>query len=325
VIPLPPAFRVRFVLSLGLVIFLSNAYEVVREKHLLAAEEKQRLLEEEGVKLAAAKEAADQASAAKSMFLANMSHELRTPLNAVMGFTELLVDRSVGEINAVQEEYLKDILDSARHLLLLINDVLDLSKLDTGEMAVEIWEVDVKGLLQSGLGMVRERALSRGIALELVSDGVPEVVRADGRQLKQVLFNLLSNAVKFTPNGGQVCLSAEVVRGEDGGWLRESGEAVEVPLTVSGQGSRRGDWLMVTVADTGVGIGRGDLHRVFEPFEQADNSASRRHQGAGLGLSLARRMVELNGGTIWAESAGTGRGSAVSFVIPVEGPGLPRP
>jgi len=311
-VPLATAFSVRFLVSLGVLILITYGYESVRERYRFEVKEKQRLLEEEGAKLRAAKHEAEQASLAKSQFLANMSHELRTPLNAISGFTELVVDRHAGELNPTQQEYLTNVLQSSQHLLALISDILDLAKVEAGRMELELGTVDLRWLLDGSLIMVRERALKEGVALETRLDGLPVTIRMDERKLKQIMYNLLSNAVKFTPDGGRVTVSGEVLRREKGRWLGHEGEGL--PASVAG-GDR--SWLKIAVVDTGIGIPRDDLERIFEPFEQGDGSSTRRFQGTGLGLSLTRKLVALHDGAVWAESPGPKQGATVSFVIPL--------
>jgi signal transduction histidine kinase len=310
--PLDPEFSIRFFTSLWLVVFISFFYEFVRDRYKGEISKNQARLEEEKGKLLRAKRAAEAASRAKSDFLANMSHELRTPLNHIIGFTELINDKQVGELNEVQEEYLGDVLKSSRHLLSLINDILDLSKIEAGKLQMEISEVPLHGVLRNSFTMVKEKAMKHGIQLQEQIDGIPEVISADERKLKQVLYNLLANAVKFTPEGGRIVLGARPLVHRQGGWVDRGGRSVRVPL---GNGAE-GDWVEVWVRDTGIGLKPEDLQRIFAPFEQADNSASRKYQGTGLGLSLARQLVELHGGTIWAESAGAGKGATFSFVVP---------
>jgi signal transduction histidine kinase len=230
----------------------------------------------------------------KSEFLANMSHELRTPLNAIIGFSEALQERLFGELNEKQAEYVADIHGSGRHLLSLINDILDLSKIEAGRMELEPSEFDLRGVLETAITLVRERAMRHGIALGLeVAPGVG-TIRADERKVKQVLLNLLSNAVKFTPDGGSVRVGA-----------RMNGEAVEV-----------------SVADTGVGIAPEDQASVFEEFRQVGRDRARKAEGTGLGLTLVKKFVELHGGAIRLESA-VGRGSTFIFTLPVSSAGRP--
>jgi PAS domain S-box-containing protein len=261
-----------------------------------------------------AKRAAEAASQAKSEFLANMSHELRTPLNHISGFTELVLDRKAGELNEIQAEYLSDVLASSRHLLSLINDILDLSKVEAGKLQLEVREVFLPALLQNSFTMIKEKSMNHGIQLQMEIDGIPEQIRGDERKLKQILYNLLSNAVKFTRDGGVVTLAASRLFSQDHRWRREDESVGPIPFAPSSTG----EWVKISVRDTGIGLKAEDLERIFAPFEQADNSASRRFQGTGLGLSLTRKLVELHGGRIWAESGGEGKGSIFTFVIPVK-------
>lgn len=264
-----------------------------------------------------AKARAEEANRAKSEFLANMSHELRTPLNHIIGFTELTLDKNCGDLNETQEEYLKDVLHSSHHLLSIINDILDLSKVETGKMELILGEVDLLKVLEGSLSMVREKGMKHGIAIKLEADGIPEVANVDERKLKQVMFNLLSNAVKFTQNGGAVHVRTRPLHYVDGR-LRDR-EGVEVVSGGMNHGglAREGEYIEISVQDTGIGIKREDLTRIFEPFEQGENTMSRRYPGTGLGLSLTRTLVELHGGRIWAESKGEGRGSTFRFVLPM--------
>jgi PAS domain S-box-containing protein len=267
-----------------------------------------------------AKESAETASRSKSDFLANMSHELRTPLNAIIGFSELLLDRESGELNPVQEEYLGDVLQSSRHLLSLINDILDLSKVEAGKMELEIREVSLRELLEGSLVMVKEKALKHRIDLSTELDGIPDVVRGDDRKLKQVVFNLLSNAVKFTPDGGRLVLRGALLCQREGQWMPRNRHR-EIDREERGPAvAPNGSGVLISVEDTGIGICKENLERIFFPFEQVEGSANRRYQGTGLGLSVSRRIVELHGGTIWAESAGLGKGSTFRFLIPLVPP-----
>jgi signal transduction histidine kinase len=270
-----------------------------------------------------AKDTAETASQAKTDFLANMSHELRTPLNHIIGFSELIVDRQFGDINEAQEEYLNDVLESSRHLLSLINDILDLSKVEAGKLEVEWSDIGLQVLFEGSLTMVKDKALKHGIQLSTDLARAPAMIRADERKLKQVLYNLLSNAVKFTPDGGRVCLAARMVEchirsgrrcidPEEMKIIREDRQETNTILTGKGH-----ECLEVSVSDTGIGLKAGDRKRVFQPFEQADGSLSRRYEGTGLGLSLTKKLVELHGGKIWAESEGEEKGSSFRFVIPL--------
>jgi signal transduction histidine kinase len=257
------------------------------------------------------------ASRAKSDFLANMSHELRTPLNHIIGFAELVADKQCGDLNEVQEEYLNDVLESSRHLLSLINDILDLSKVEAGKLELELADIQPRVILESSLNMLKEKALRHHIRLSTNLAGIPEVIRADERKVKQILYNLLSNAVKFTPDGGSVTLAARSLAFIDGQWRTPEGKAVSLSLNGGTPFPGEKDLLEISIQDTGIGIRSGDLQRIFDSFVQVESSASRRFQGTGLGLSLTRRLVELHGGKIWAESAGEGRGSRFVSLMPV--------
>ena len=228
----------------------------------------------------------------KSEFLANMSHELRTPLNAVIGFSEVLLERMFGEVNPKQEEYLNDILSSGKHLLSLINDILDLSKIEAGRMELESQPFDLPAALDNALTLIRERAARHGLRLEVTVDPGLGEVKGEERRVKQVLLNLLSNAVKFTPEGGKISLSASL---NDG--MAE-----------------------ISVADTGVGIAPEDQEAIFEEFRQVGSDYARKREGTGLGLALARRLVALHGGKLWVESE-PGKGSTFTFTLPVSGHG----
>ena len=227
------------------------------------------------------------ASRHKSEFLANMSHELRTPLNAIIGFSEVLSDRMFGELNDKQEEYLKDIYASGQHLLSLINDILDLSKIEAGRMELEVSDFDLPAAIDNALILVRERASRHGIRLGSAIDDRVGMIRGDERKVKQVLLNLLSNALKFTPEGGRIDVRAAM---NDG--MAE-----------------------ISVADTGVGIAPEDQEAIFEEFRQV-GTADKKVEGTGLGLALSRKFIELHGGRIWVKSQ-SGEGSTFTFTLPV--------
>ena len=261
-------------------------------------------------------EALETANRAKSDFLANMSHELRTPLNHIMGFTELILDKQCGALTEVQEEYLNDVLQSSGHLLSLINDILDLSKVEAGKLELQITDVHLPMLLESGMGMVKEQAMKHRIEFSTDIDGSIEAIQADERKLKQILYNLLSNAVKFTPDGGLVTITARYLSPREGQWFTRQGQPIRLQLDGSDPLLKGEQLIGISLQDTGIGIKGEDLQRIFAPFEQGDSSLSRRYQGTGLGLSLTKRLVELHGGRIWAESEGKGKGSRFIFVMP---------
>ena len=237
-----------------------------------------------------AKEAAESANKAKSSFLANMSHELRTPLNAIIGFSELVKDENVGALNDKQKEYLGYVWESGKHLLSLLNDILDLSKVEAGKMELEFAEFDLNELFKKSLAFVSDKALKKAVTLLTdIKEGI-RFVRADERKIKQVVFNLVSNAMKFTPDGGKV--------------------GIEARKTDDNQ-------ILVCVWDTGIGIEAKDSHKVFSEFEQITSDYSRQYTGTGLGLQLSKKFIELHGGLMWFESKGKDKGSRFYFTLPL--------
>jgi signal transduction histidine kinase len=226
------------------------------------------------------------ASRHKSDFLATMSHELRTPLNAIIGFSEVLQEQMFGELNERQRAYVNDVLEAGQHLLSLINDVLDLAKIEAGRMELVLSEVAIPDVLRGAISMQSERASRGDLELNLTTDPEQITVPADERRLRQIVFNLLSNAVKFTPAGGRVDVSARLEDGE----------------------------VEIAVADTGPGIAAGDLESIFEEFEQT--SEGKQAEGTGLGLPLSRKLAELHGGRLWAESR-PGHGSTFHLILPI--------
>jgi signal transduction histidine kinase len=234
----------------------------------------------------------------KSEFLANMSHELRTPLTAIIGFSEVLSQKVFGEMNDKQSEYMDDIISSGRHLLSLINDILDLSKVEAGRMDLDLTKFDVPMAIENALILIRERATRHGIKVaQHIDEQMGEIV-GDERKFKQILLNLLSNAVKFTPEGGRINLDAALIK----------------------------DSVEISVSDTGIGIAPEHQETIFEEFRQVGTDAAKKREGTGLGLTLTKRFVELHGGTIRVESV-IGKGSTFTFTLPlnrenVDGPGI---
>jgi signal transduction histidine kinase len=231
----------------------------------------------------------------KSEFLANMSHELRTPLNAIIGFSEVLDERMFGELNEKQAEYVRDIHTSGLHLLSLINDILDLAKVEAGRMELALSTFNVAAALENAATLVRERAARHGVALNLLIADNVDSIYADERKFKQVLLNLLSNAVKFTPQGGRITVRA----------MRSTEE------------------LEVSVSDTGIGISGADQKLIFEEFRQVGGDYAGKPEGTGLGLTLARKFVEMHGGRMWVQSE-LGQGSTFSFTLPTTVNEVPR-
>ncbi|MFH1117830.1 MAG: PAS domain S-box protein [Pseudomonadota bacterium] len=252
------------------------------------AEEEQRRALKDSLRLRSEAEAANMA---KSSFLAGMSHEIRTPMNAVIGFSEILYDQHYGKLNEKQLRFLGYIVDSGRHLLHLIDEVLDLAKVESGKMKLHLEPVSLKRLLESSLSMIKEKALRHSLRLVLhIDESIAGLqVRADRVKLRQIMFNLLSNAAKFTPDGGRIQVKARQEK----------------------------DLLVVSVADTGIGLRPEDTNHVFEPFEQLEARKSGKREGTGLGLALTRKLVELHGGKIHAWSEALGQGSTFTFTIPI--------
>ncbi len=250
----------------------------------------------------------EEVSRFKSEFVANMNHELRTPLNAIIGFSELLADKLYGDLNKKQLRYVNNILVSGQHLLALINDILDISRVEAGKLELHPAAFDLREALEAALTTIAPMAAKKGIAWSLaVGEGL-STIHADPARFKQILFNLLSNAVKFTPAGGTVTVSASV-RSEASGVMGEETPPHALPLTPP--------FVEIAVKDTGIGIKKEDLPKLFQPFTQLDQTAAKRYEGTGLGLALTKRLVELHGGRIWAESEGEGRGSTFHVRLPL--------
>lgn len=296
--------------------------ETVVQERTRALEDANRELRTVNRELVLRREEADAASRSKTDFLANMSHELRTPLNAIMGFSEIMLMGMAGPISEKQKEFLGDISKSGSHLLSLINDILDLSKVEAGKVEPDLGQVIISNLISGSLMMLKEKALKHAIKIESIIDPAATDIIGDQRMLKQVLVNLLSNALKFTPHGGSVSVQARM--------LNSSELPLTPALSPTGRGGAddihselhtphsalHGNFIEVSVSDTGVGITPEHQQKLFQPFQQIDSSLTRKHAGTGLGLSLCRRFVELHGGRIWVESE-PGKGSTFRFVVPV--------
>jgi PAS domain S-box-containing protein len=259
----------------------------------------------------------EQASRMKSEFLANMSHELRTPLNAIIGFSELLKDGLVGDLAPRQRGFIGDIFNSGNHLLSLINDILDLSKVEAGKMELDLEPVPVADLFANSLSIIREKAAQRHVRLELDAGSLLGTIRVDARKVKQILYNLLSNAVKFSGDGGHVILSAtRVPRAEVG---NPSGSWTSRGFTAPG--GDYAEYLRISVSDNGIGIPEDGLNQLFQPFTQIDSGLDRKFEGTGLGLAMVKLLAELHGGAVAMESA-EGEGSVFTVWLPMrEGTG----
>jgi signal transduction histidine kinase len=316
-------------------------------------ERQNRQLQEKEMALTIAKETADAGNRAKSDFLANMSHELRTPLSAIIGFSELLDEKLFGDLNPKQGEYVKDIIESGRHLLSLINDILDLAKIEAGKMELELTTFSIATLLDNSLVMVKEKCLKHGIHLTAdIADPVKDaVILADERKMKQVMFNLLSNATKFTPDGGTIRVSANVISHQSLGAgapslvsshssIGKRTESIDQsPMTndaakpLMTNDDRNLDLVEISVSDTGIGIAKEHQSKLFSEFYQVNGGIKNKTPGTGLGLALVKHIVEQHGGRVWMESPSTlllrqssgqvragegeGKGSTFRFTLPI--------
>ncbi|HEY6089677.1 MAG TPA: PAS domain S-box protein, partial [Gemmatimonadaceae bacterium] len=253
----------------------------------------------------------EEASRMKSEFLANMSHELRTPLNAIIGFSEVLVDGLAGQMTDQQRGFISDIYSSGKHLLSLINDILDLSKVEAGKMTLDIEPVQIYSLFANSLSIIREKAAARNI--RLVMDAPPELgsIRGDARKIKQIVYNLLSNAVKFSSDGGEVVLHASRVSRAQVGELSESSIGRGFPLA----DSEFKEYLKISVTDDGIGISPDGLESLYKPFSQIDSGLARKFEGTGLGLAMVKLLADLHGGTVAVESE-VGNGSRFTVWLP---------
>jgi PAS domain S-box-containing protein len=269
----------------------------------------ERSLQEKNVEL-------QHATRMKSEFLATMSHELRTPLNAIIGFSEALKDGLIGELSDTQKEYIGDIFSSGQHLLSLINDILDLSKVEAGMMTLELEDVDVKSLLSGSLSIVKEKAATQRIHVEIETGEDLGAPRLDMRKTKQIVYNLLSNAIKFTPTGGHVTMRARRVTRSAVGTLGKGWPVHRFPLA----DNQYQEFLEISVSDTGIGISEANMAKLFQPFIQIDSGLARKFGGTGLGLAMVKQMAELHGGTVALASA-EGKGATFAAWLPLREPG----
>jgi two-component system sensor histidine kinase/response regulator len=249
----------------------------------------------------------EHASRAKSEFLANMSHELRTPLNAILGFSEALKDGLVGPLEEQQREYITDIYESGGHLLSLINDILDLAKIEAGKMELELVPTNLKILLENSASLLRERAHAHNVRLTLSVEPI-ELALVDQRKFKQIVFNLVSNAIKFTPAGGDVMIALS---------RKERAPDPDRPLDVLSKELpvTSGQFIELCVTDNGIGIEPEALNKLFQPFVQLDSGLTRKYEGSGLGLAIVKQLVELHNGTMEVKSI-VGSGSYFAVFLP---------
>jgi signal transduction histidine kinase len=306
-------------LLLCITIAIIGFVEIIALMRLNRLEKTQTQLRKKEEKLTATIIKLEEATRFKSEFLANMSHEIRTPMNAILGFAQVMQEEYYGPLNEKQKGHLAYILAGGKHLLGLINDILDLSKVEAGKMELEPSRFSLPLLLQGSLELFREKARVHGIELSLEVDDDVGMIVADERKVRQVIFNLLSNAVKFTPDGGKITASARPC-------ARASSVENKVRRLKAMKSSAIGEdvispptpWIEISVKDTGIGLESHDLETIFEPFQQVDGSYIRKFAGTGLGLALVRRFVGLHGGRAWAQSPGQGKGATFSFSLPIQ-------
>ncbi len=288
----PLAFKTREIRFNMKQLYIVVARDLTASKQAEAEQRKHEQVQQRNVELEAA-------NRIKSEFFSTMSHELRTPLNAIIGFSEVLMDGLMGDLTDEQRGYIGDILESGQHQLALINDIMDLSKVEAGKMTLHLESVDLASLFSNSLSMVREKAAAQHIRLSFdIADGLSDI-QADVRKAKQIVYNLLSNAVKFTPEGGDVTLRVRRVSRAQVGQLTGRWAGMSLPWS----NDKITDFIEISVTDSGIGIANEDFERLFTPFSQIDSSLARKYEGTGLGLVIVKNLVELHSGTVAVESA----------------------
>ena len=287
-------------IALGAAVILALLVALENARLHTQAQRNIQQLQSQSRQLLESKVAAEQASRAKSEFLASMSHELRTPLNAVIGFSQVLANQTYGKVNERQLEYLTSILAGGRHLRKLVDDLLDLTKVDAGHLTLDLTKVSIVEDIPEVVGVVQALAQQKNITLTVeVKEPLPSIT-ADRMRVQQMIYNVLSNAIKFTDAGGHVTVTAD---------------------TISSVGPIGSCLLRIRIADTGIGIKAEDQARIFDKFERGDSSSAREQEGTGLGLALTRKLVELHGGQISVESDGVqGHGSMFTILLPMAPP-----
>jgi PAS domain S-box-containing protein len=266
----------------------------------------EELVKERTAELGKAKIIAEEANKTKSEFLANMSHEIRTPLSSIIGFSELLYDETSGPLNDKQKKYLDYVALSGQHLLSLINDILDLSKVEAGKMELLPTSFSISDLLKKSFSFIIEKALKHNIRLISDISADVDMIEADERKVKQIIYNLLSNAVKFTPDGGFITIGADIVYPNSA-----------LPVKIR-KGLPDTKYVLISVKDTGIGIAKKDQSKLFTEFHQIEEPYSKKYEGTGLGLALSKNLVILHGGKIWVESKGKGKGCTFYFILPLK-------
>ncbi len=301
----PLAFKTREIRLNMKQLYIVVTRDLTASKQAEVEQRKHEQVQQRNVELEAA-------SRIKSEFFSTMSHELRTPLNAIIGFSEVLKDGLMGDLTDEQRGYIGDILESGQHQLALINDIMDLSKVEAGKMTLHLESVDLASLFSNSLSMVREKAAAQHIRLSFdIADGLSDI-QADVRKAKQIVYNLLSNAVKFTPEGGNVTLRVRLVSRAQVGQLTGRWAGMSLPWS----NDKITDFIEISVTDSGIGIANEDFERLFTPFSQIDSSLARKYEGTGLGLAIVKNLAELHGGTVAVESA-KGQGTCFTVWLPL--------